>query len=94
MIVTYYKRPNGTAFQIEAPSMRPTVAEFFEENNIKVSFEEDGYNGYILYADYGATYQDEPDEAIVFTHGSMTLEEGWESLMATTIRCIETLKVR
>ena len=69
--VTIYHRPNGRQEDIICNNINEDDAKWFQDHNVKVSMEESGSGGHILYADYGAVDEDgEPDEVIVVTHRS------------------------
>ena len=69
--VTIYHRPNGRQEDIICNNINEDDAKWFQDHSVKVSMEESGSGGHILYADYGAVDEDgEPDEVIVVTHRS------------------------
>lgn len=69
--VTLYLRPNGRREEIICKRIADDDANFFKTHGVKVSMEESGSGGHILYADYGAVDEEgEPDEVIVMTHRS------------------------
>ena len=69
--VTIYHRPNGRQENIICNNINDDDAQWFQDHSVKVSMEESGSGGHILYADHGAVDEDgEPDEVIVVTHRS------------------------
>jgi hypothetical protein len=67
---TIYHRPNGEQQSIIINDVDDLDAAWFKANHVRVSMEEDGTGGYILYGDYGASMEDgTPEEAIVFSGG-------------------------
>lgn len=69
--VTVYHRPNGRRENIICHKISEDDEKWFRTRNVRVSMEESGSGGHILYADYGAVDEDgEPDEVILVTHRS------------------------
>ena len=71
MKVTFYHRPNGRTEVLEITKVIEDDANWFLENGIKVSMEDDGTgNGFIIYGDTGQVDEEgEPVEVIVFSLG-------------------------
>lgn len=82
--MTAFLRPDGKKQEIICNFITDDDANFFKTRSVKVSMEEDGSGGYILYADYGAVNEDgEPDEIIVFS-GARTCETSMTELREMT----------
>jgi hypothetical protein len=70
MQVTIYHRPNGRPEVLDIPNVHAEDAVWFKANNVKVSMEEDGGAGFIVYGDIGRKDEDgEPDEVLVLSGG-------------------------
>ena len=69
--VTLYLRPKGRREEIICNQIADDDANFFKTRSVKVSIEEDGSGGHILYADYGAVDEEgQPSEVILITQAS------------------------
>lgn len=85
--ITVYHRPNGRQENIICNNIEEDDANWFITRSVKVSMEESGSGGHILYADYGAVDEDgEPDEVILVTHRSCP--EAMSSLREMTERAM------
>lgn len=71
LTATAFLRPNGKQEIIEVNHVNEDDARWFIENNIKISIEEDGRGGFVVYGDYGAIDPEdlEPVEAIELSMG-------------------------
>ena len=75
MKATYYRRPNGAQHEIDIVNVAVEDEQWFTENKVKVSLEEDGAGGVILYGDVGLVGIDgEPEEVIVLSQGRPCVE--------------------
>jgi hypothetical protein len=89
MIVTIYHRPNGRPETLDIPNVHKEDADWFEANNVKISMEEDGAGGNIVYADIGLKDEDgEPVELIELSKG----RDCMTTLAALRQQCEEALK--
>lgn len=88
IISTFYNRPTGRATEIEIIDIRPEDEQWFKDNNIKISAEEDSLRGgWIFYADYGLP----ENEAIEFSLGK-TCKATMQALRETTQHMLEKSK--
>lgn len=79
---TVYHRPNGHSEVIDLVRINPEDEAWFREHDLKLSLEEDGANGFIVYGDIGLKNEDgEPDEVIVLS-GQMTCQDSLAKLRA------------
>lgn len=70
MKVTVFKRPNGLKEVIDMKNINGEDEMWFLANGVKISMEEDGADGFIIYADIGRKDEDgEPDEIILLSKG-------------------------
>ena len=84
---TLYVRPNGRTKEIKI-LISPDDADYINENNIKVSLEEDGLGYIIIYFDYGRVDEEmEPDELI-----KITLDENPTATFTEAVEEIKKLK--
>lgn len=71
LTATVYVRPRGKQETIVVKNVYPEDAKWFIENNVKISMEEDGRKGIVVYGDYGYVDPEdlEPVEAIEVSLG-------------------------
>ena len=73
-------RPNGAKKEIEVKNIYEDDAKFINENNIKVTMEKGSFGEMIVYFDYGAKIDGEPDELIQISFSNKsckdTIQEG------------------
>lgn len=84
MLATLYKRPHGATQEIDIQNIRPEDAEWFENNDVRISLEDIGVDT-AVYADCGFKMDDDPeedpDEVIVLAKGHSS-EETMSALRA------------
>ena len=84
----YFQRPVGTKENIEITDIRPEDEQWFKDNNVTLSCEDDGARGgFIFYANYG----DPENEAIEFSLAK-TCKATMQALRETTQHMLEKSK--
>ena len=89
MLVTYYKRPNGEKSEIDMTHILSEDEQWFIENKVTISLENNGGSGTIVYADIGLRTEDgEPDEMIEFSEG----RDCKTTMRSMRIRCEKAMR--
>lgn len=90
-----YHRPNGRQETIVVRHVYPEDAKWFIENNVKISMEEDGRGGIIVYGDWGYIDPEslEPAEAIEIS-GSRSCHDVLKALRQKIEKAMAEVKAK